>query len=391
MVSGLRKKYNEEFTEAKYEAFINDLRRSSNNTLDFRVSETPLFIGEPFLGKLVEAANSIAYEILEPRFREKWQHAMPQDLVVPNEDEHPQFLQVDLAVTKDANGELMPQLIELQGFPSLYAYQTFLGKKVKEHFDIPENYVHFFNGIGYSEYEKMLRNVIVDDADPENVILLEIDPDIQKTRIDFYLTEQMLGIKTVDIRDVVQRGNKLFYKQAGKEIPVERIYNRVIFDELLRKGIEYNFDFKADLDVKWVTHPNWFYRISKYILPLFNNKYVPDCYYLNELTEYPGDLENYVLKPLFSFAGSGVKVDVTRNMLDDITDRENYILQRKVEYEPVIETPDEKAKAEIRMMFLWEDEPVLVNNLLRTGKGKMMGVDYNKNKTWIGANIAFHR
>jgi len=223
------------------------------------------------------------------------------------------------------------------------------------------------------------------------VILLEITPDKQKTRIDFAATEELTGISTVGIREIIQRGNKLFYKKNGKEIPVERIYNRVIFDDLKRNNINYNFDFKSDLNVKWVAHPNWFFKISKYSLPLLKGEFVPSCFFLHELNEYPTDLENYVLKPLFSFAGHGVEIDLNKNILDKIEDPENYILQQKIEYAPLIKTPDEYSKVEIRMMFIWIDKPVLVNNLIRISKGKMMGVDYNKNKTWVGSSSAFHR
>jgi hypothetical protein len=232
--------------------------------------------------------------------------------------------------------------------------------------------------------------VIVGESDPENVVLLEIQPEKQKTKIDFSITESLFGITTVCISDVVQEGRNLFYKNNGKTIPIERIYNRVIFDDLKRNDTAFNFNYKDELDVKWISHPNWFFKISKYSLPLLKGRYVPECYFLNELSDYYDDLSNYVLKPLFSFAGHGVEVDLNKNILDVIKDPENYILQKKIEYAPVIKTPDENSKVEIRMMFLWDEEPLLVNNLVRMSKGKMMGVDFNKNKTWVGSTLAFH-
>jgi hypothetical protein len=99
---------------------------------------------------------------------------------------------------------------------------------------------------------------------------------------------------------------------------------------------------------------------------------------------------------LYSFAGEGVEVDVTKEMLDKITSSSNlpagqdYILQKKIEYAPLVETPDGFAKAEIRMMFIWNDKPLLVNNLVRMSKGKMMGVAFNKDKTWVGSSLAYH-
>ena len=247
-----------------------------------------------------------------------------------------------------------------------------------------------FSSLDEQGYVSELRNVIVGGTDPENVILLEIQPEKQKTKIDFSATEKLLGITTVCISDVFQEGRKLFYKNSRKTIPIERIYNRVIFDDLKRNDIAFSFNYKDELDVKWISHPNWFFKISKYSLPLLKGKYVPECYFLNELSDFSDDLSNYVLKPLFSFAGHGVEVDLNKKILDAIEDPENYILQKKIEYAPVIKTPDENSKVEIRMMFLWDEKPLLVNNLVRMSKGKMMGVDFNKNKTWVGSTLAFH-
>ena len=199
-----------------------------------------------------------------------------------------------------------------------------------------------------------------------------------------------MGITTVCISDVIQEGRKLFYKKNGERIPIERIYNRVIFDDLKRNNSAFSFNFKDELDVKWISHPNWFFKISKYSLPLLKGKYVPECYFLNELSGFSDDLSDYVLKPLFSFAGHGVEVNLNKNILDTIKDPENYILQKKIEYAPVIKTPDENSKVEIRMMYLWNEKPLLVNNLVRMSKGKMMGVDFNKNKTWVGSTLALH-
>jgi glutathionylspermidine synthase len=219
---------------------------------------------------------------------------------------------------------------------------------------------------------------------------LEIEPEKQKTRIDFAATEELLGIKEICISDVIQNDKKLFYKNESKLIQIEKIYNRVIFDELKGSNSEFSFNYKDDLDVKWVTHPNWFFKISKFSLPLLEGKYVPECYYLNDTDKISDEINNYVLKPLFSFAGHGVDIDPTEEKIRSIKNKGNYILQHKIDYAPVIETPTGNSKIEIRMMFLWDKEPVLVNNLVRMSKGKMMGVDFNKNKTWVGSSQAFH-
>ncbi len=392
MITELRKKFNAEFTQEKYEAFLKDLNTSLKYPVDFRVSETPLFLSDDLKKKLLHACNELCKQVTSNEFKVKMKDAVPSHLNIPGETHHPEFFVFDFAICRnDLTGEYYPKLIELQGFPTLYSYQYFFERKIRNHFDIPENFSSYFNGITPDKYIEMLRDVIVADADPANVILLEIEPEKQKTRIDFAATEKLLGIKEVCISDVIKHGKVLYYKKNGIEIPIERIYNRVIFDELSRTEKNFNFDLQEELNVTWAPHPNWFYKISKYSLPVLKGEFVPKCFYLRDLTSYPTDLENYVLKPLFSFAGLGVKIDVTKQMLDEINDPENYILQEKVEYAALIETPDEFAKAEIRMMFIFDKEPMLVNNLVRQSKGKMLGVDFNKNKTWVGGSTALHR
>lgn len=392
MISELRNKFNSEFTEEKYKAFVNDLNTSLKYPVDFRVSETPLFLSADLKKKLLNACDDLCKQVTNPDFIMKMKDAVPSHINIPGETDHPEFFVFDFAICKnESTGEYYPKLIELQGFPTLYSYQYFFERKIRNHFDIPENYTSYFSGITPEIYVEMLREVIVSDADPENVILLEIEPEKQKTRVDFAATEKLLGVTEVCISDVIKHGNVLCYKKNGIEIPIERIYNRVIFDELSRTERKFNFDLQEDLNVMWAPHPNWFYKMSKYSLPVLKGESVPNCFYLRDLTSYPADLDNYVLKPLFSFAGLGVKIDVTKQMLDEIKDPENYILQEKVEYAPLIETPDEFAKAEIRMMFIWKDQPILVNNLVRQSKGKMLGVDFNKNKTWVGGSTALHK
>ncbi|RZK35240.1 MAG: hypothetical protein EOO57_09515, partial [Hymenobacter sp.] len=142
-----------------------------------------------------------------------------------------------------------------------------------------------------------------------------------------------------------------------------------------------------DVDVHWVGHPNWFFRISKYTLPLVRSEFSPPSYYLDQLTEYPADLENYVLKPLFSFAGAGVRLHVTATDLAALPDKHNYLLQRRVQYEPVIEAPDGLVKCEIRLLYVWhpaDANPHLLTGLGRMSRGAMIGVAFNKDKDWVG-------
>ncbi|HET9209461.1 MAG TPA: hypothetical protein VFR03_03650, partial [Thermoanaerobaculia bacterium] len=290
---------------------------------------------------------------------------------------------------RDEEGRLVPRLIELQGFPSLYSFQWLLEWAFRETFDIPDDLSPYFDGLDEKSYIDVLRDVIVDGSDPETTVLLEIDPETQKTRGDFTCTERLVGVPTVGLSEVIERGGRLFYRRDGRELPIHRIYNRVIFDELKRKGLPDDL-FRKDLDVTWVGHPNWYFKISKWSLPFLKSQYAPPAHFLSDLPELPEDTRNYVLKPLYSFAGLGVEVGPTAERLRSIKDRENYILQRKIDYAPCVETPDVPAKVELRMMFVWKDRLRLINNLVRMSKGAMMGVDFNKDKTWIGASLAYH-
>lgn len=397
MIRDLRKGYNQSFTAEKYNSFLESLESAHGHMPTFRIAESPIFIPEDLKQKLMQACRDIQKVIKRPDFKELTKDAIKKAVLrVPDEDEHTLFLQMDFGISLDKEGRLHPQLIELQGFPSLYFFQILLSESYKKHFDIPEDLTTYPEGGNTEEYVELLKKVILGDSAPENVILLEVEPEKQNTAIDFYVTAHYLGIKILCITDLKKKGRELYYlDEEGKKVKVERIYNRVIFDELdQRDDLEREFYFKDEVDVEWVGHPNWFFRISKYILPLFDSQYVPKTYYLEDLEEYPEDLENYVLKPLYSFAGSGIQLDVTAEELDKIKDRENYILQKKVEYAPVIETPSEPAKCEIRMMMVWEkDQPEgrVVNNLVRLTKGRMVGVKFNKNKDWVGASVGFFR
>ena len=252
----------------------------------------------------------------------------------------------------------------------------------------------YLGGLDRESYITLLRSIILGNHAPENVILLELFPHQQKTRIDFYCTQDYIPIPIVCLTELKQEDKKLFYEKDGKKIEIKRIYNRIIFDELLqiKDSLGDVVDITQPLDVEWAPHPNWFYRISKFTLPLIKNPYIPETFYLNELKEVPKDLENYVLKPLFSFAGQGVIIDVTQKDLDEVEQSENWILQRKVKYADVIKTPNTPAKAEIRIFYFWRKgaaRPVAVSNLARLSKGKMIGVRYNMDKDWVGGSVSY--
>ena len=342
------------------------------------------------------ACEDIMKVINKPNFKELTQGAFfDKQQMVPNEDAHSKFIQLDFGICLDKDNNPEPKLIELQGFPSLYFFQELLGRMYRKHYgEIPENFSQHLNGLTTPQYIELLRQEIVGNTNPKQVILLEIEPEKQATAIDFYATEKILGIKVLGITNLKKKGKNLFYlDDEGKEIKVLKIYNRIIFDELnQRTDLKCEFNFKDEVDIEWIGHPNWFFRISKFTMPLLQGNYVPKSYYLDKLKAIPNDLENFVLKPLYSFAGAGVQIHVTREMIDAITDKSNYLLQEKVAYAPIIKTMDVPAKCEIRMMLLHNsktNQTQIVSNLMRLSKGEMVGVKYNKDKTWVGGSTAF--
>jgi hypothetical protein len=392
MVPALRKEFNDNFTKEKYEAFLEELYAVHPGGIEFRVAETPVFVPRDFTKKILDACESIVDIIIDPRFNKLTKNAIPKGLEVPGETGHSHFIAFDFGICINAAGEYEPQLIEMQGFPTLFAYEVLIDDIFRKHFAIPNNYSAYLGNHDRESYIKHLKEIVLGDHQPENVILLEIFPHQQKTKIDFYCTEDYTGIKPVCITELIKEGKKLFYLNDGKKTEIKRIYNRVIFDDLFQQTPEVQEKGKLlfeELDVEWVPHPSWFYRISKYTLPLIKHPYVPATFFLNEIKQLPADLENYVLKPLFSFAGQGVIIDVTKDDVEKVKDPENWILQRKVKYADVIETPDIPAKAEIRIFYFWKDgntRPVPANNLARLSKGKMIGVRYNKDKEWVGGS-----
>jgi hypothetical protein len=396
MIPSIRTAYNQAFTPQQYQDFLNGMAAEAGEAPAFKVAETPVFIPAALTASLLKACEAIVDVIVQPAFKTLTQESIPAALFVPNENDHPHFLIIDFAVCKDADGVLNPQLIELQGFPSLYTFQELMARQFREHFHIPAGVSNYFGGLQDDTYLKLLQQLIIGDHETAEVILLEVKPAEQKTRVDFYYTEKTLGIKPVCITSLIQEGKQLFYLNDGVKTRVKRIYNRVIFDDLLRQKetLGPHVDLFQDLDVEWITHPNWFYRISKYTMPFIKNEYVPESWFLHQLPAVPADLENYVLKPLFSFAGQGVVIDITPEDISRIDDPQNWILQRKVHYAPAVETPDGPAYCEIRMMYVWEDgaaRPLLVHNLARLSKSKMIGVTKDKSHTWIGGSCAFFK
>ncbi len=396
MLPDQRNSFNQNFSEHKYEQLLSELNKDFVGAVDFRVAESPVFIDAHCNKQMLDTCDYMIDTITHSDFQALTDASIPANKNVPQQTVHPHFLAFDFGICMNEKNEIVPQLIEMQGFPSLFGYQVLLDDAMRSSYEIPAPFSAYYSGLNKTSYLQKLHSVIVGNHDPKHVVLLEIKPHTQKTRIDFYATAAFTGVTIVCITEIIQEGDTLFYKNSdGEKIDIKRIYNRIIFDELdqmpseIREAGRILFE---NLNVEWAGHPNWFYRISKYTMPLLQHPNIPASYYVNELASIPEDLENYVLKPLFSFAGAGVIIDVTNNDIERLADPANWMLQKKVTYAPVIQTPTTPAKVEIRTLYLWEEgaaRPFPAINIARLSKGKMIGVRYNQNETWVGGSIAY--
>ena len=392
-----RRAYNAAFSPELYQTYLGTLERKLGCSIPFRVAETPLFIPPDLRDGLAKAANEIVAQISAPALIEKMKRAIPPHLDVPGMDALPNCLQVDFAITRGADGKLEGKVVELQAFPSLYALMVIQSEVLAECIrpipGLDQPWSLYFGGLDRAAFVARLGRAVIAGEDPESVVLLDLDPPAQKTYPDFVATKQLLDVDAVCPTTLVREGRRLFRQKDGRVVPVKRIYNRIVFDELQVKKVALPFSYTDDLDVSWCSHPNWYWTWSKYTLPYIDHPAVPRARYVSDIDTLPADMERFVLKPLFSFAGSGVKVDPTAADVDAIpaAERGQWILQEKIVYEPALPMPDGSGvKAEVRMMFLRapdEPRPQLVLNLVRLSRGKMLGVDQNKDLTWVGGSV----
>lgn len=395
MIANIRQSFNANFSQETYQNLQADLASQLGEAIDFRVAESPFFVPDILRDRLLAACNDITSTITSPAYFQHSEAAIPPHQRVPGDDAKPTMLVADFAVCLDENGDPTPQLIEMQGFPSLFAYQILLAEAYKKHYQLPSDFDAYLNGYDSTSFGQLLREMVLGQQAVENVILLEIEPEKQKTRADFWASRLLCGIEPVCISKLVREDRKLFYLRNGIKTPIKRIYNRVIFDELeQRNDLKLSFTMMEEVDVEWVCHPNWFFRMSKFSMPFFKSPFIPETHFVHQLTSVPTDLENWVLKPLYSFAGMGVNVHVKKEDILSLTQPEHYILQRKVAYAPVLEAPSAKVKVEIRMMLFWPEtaeKPIVVTNLCRLSQGELIGVRYNKDFDWVGGGSAFFR
>ncbi|MBV9156632.1 MAG: hypothetical protein JO097_10245 [Acidobacteriaceae bacterium] len=393
MIPDLRARFNEQWSPELYAQFLEHINNVTHTQVGFRCSETPVFIPKLLLDKMVRYGRELFQQLVSnPDYPTASDGAIPPHFKVPNEPDHPLFVQADFGLVRAEDGSLEPKLVEIQGFPSLYGFQPVLAKEYQRVYrlneTLDERLTTFLDELDEESYLELLRRAILQGHDPQEVVLLEIDPYEQKTLADFLATQKALGIRIASVSEVQKKGRKLYLDG----IEIKRIYNRVIVDELVRKSVQTAFQFTEDLDVEWAGHPNWFFRLSKFSLPWFRHVSVPETRFLSEVTQLPDNLDQYVLKPLYSFAGLGVTIGPSKEDIAAIpeTQRGNFILQQRMDFVPTVDTPGGMTKVEIRIMYIWEDELKPVTTIIRTGRGKMMGVDFNKDLDWVGASAGFY-
>ncbi|MFO0555286.1 MAG: hypothetical protein U0271_43320 [Polyangiaceae bacterium] len=391
--------YNATYSDALHAEFLERLEKRLGCGIPYRVAETPFFIPDALRDRLASHAREVLDQVTAPALVDKMRSAIPAKYDTAGMDAQPNCVQIDFAITQNEDGSLDGRVVELQAFPSLYAMMTVKLEVVSQlladrYPGLDRPWSVYYDGMDRASFTERFRRAVVADEDPEEVVLLDLHPETQKTLPDFAATKILIGIDAVCPTKLIKEGAKLYREKDGRRVPVRRIYNRIVFDELAKEGVTLPFSYNEDLDVTWCSHPNWYWVVSKYSLPFIDHPSVPRARTLRELgSDIPGDLENYVMKPLFSFAGAGVKVDVTREDIDAVPaeQRAEWLLQKKITYHPGIPMPSgEGVKAEVRMMFLRapdEPKPRLSLNLVRLSRGKMLGVDQNRNLTWVGGSI----
>lgn len=388
MIASLRQTFNAGWTEAQFRAMVAHLERSVGGPVEFPVSETPCFFPRSLMDTLAAAGTELIHQAMHGDAGRAAERIVPERFRGHGVEPHPTFLQVDFGLARDESGDIVPRLVELQAFPSLYAFQTALAAAFRSAFALPPGLTPYLGDLTHDAYLALIRRAIVAGHDPAEVVLMEIEPTRQKTWPDFVMTERLWGVQPVDTAEVIKDGRHLLYRRSGRATRIRRIYNRVIPDELMRKRISLPFDYRDHLDVEWTGHPEWYFRVSKFSIPWLRHPSVPRTWFLHEVETLPLPREQLLLKPLFSFAGGGIIFAPTDAQLAAIpsADRDQFILQERVSFAPVIDTPHGPTQAEVRMMYVWVDELRAVLPLIRMGRGKMMGVDHNKGLRWVGAS-----
>ncbi len=410
MIPSLRSDFNARFRPEAYRNLRHSLDAIARTHVAFPIAETPCFFPEDLLEEMARIGADLTLRLVnDPAYLARSLAAIPERWRCADQNTHPHFLTADFGLVRNADGALAPKLVELQAFPSVFGFQFAACEEYRIAFALDPSLQYLFGGLDQSAYWKLLARAIVAGHDPESVVLIDVDPANQKTLPDFHITADRLGIPIVDIADLQPidapskspgQLRRLAYPSGKKLVPIRRIYNRAIVDELLRRQVSLQFDYRESFDVEWAGHPNWYFHVSKFSIPFLDHPAVPRAFFLDQLYRnaelrdlFKANRDDWILKPLFSFAGQGIRFAPADADLAAIpaAQRSSYILQQRVTFVPVIDTPFGLTQAEIRILYVWPDRAALtpLTSLVRLGRGQMMGVDHNQGQAWVGASAAF--
>jgi hypothetical protein len=422
VIPELRHDFNHRFRPEVFRSMLDGLDAVARTHVGFPVAETPCFFPQSLLDEMARIGIDLTLQLVcDPKYLARSLAAIPEPWRAASQTDHPHFLTADFGLVREEDGRLAPRLVEMQAFPSVFGFQWALSEAYRSAFSLDGSLRYLLGGLDEAGFWKLLGSTIVAGHDPETVVLIDVDPAGQKTLPDFHITADRLGIKIVDIADVqpvsataTSRGRRLrslAYRKAGRLYPIRRIYNRAIVDELVGKQIRLRFDYREAFDVEWAGHPNWYFHVSKFSLPWLHHPAVPPAVFLDDWfrppagenlpnlrDRLPEDRNRLILKPLYSFAGQGIVFAPTDEQLAAIPldRRADYLLQERVTFVPVIDTPVGPTQAEVRILYVWPDETGPVGgkltpliSLVRLGRGLMMGVDHNREQSWVGASAAF--
>jgi hypothetical protein len=411
VIPELRHDFNARFRPETFRTMLHSLDAVSRTHIAFPIAETPCFFPKPLLDEMAGIGGELTHRLVgDAAYLQRSLAAIPEEWRAADQDAHPHFLTADFGLVREGDGRLTPRLVEMQAFPSIFGFQWVLAEAYRAAFGLPAAQRCLMDGLDESGYWKLLERVIVAGHDPDTVVLADVEPAKQKTLPDFHVTADRLGIRIVDIAEIEPedrvdsrtggstRRPRLCYRNGRKLVPIHRIYNRAIADELVRKQIRLRFDYRESFDVEWAGHPNWYFHVSKFSLPWLEHPAVPPAVFLDDWfrgrhrDRLPEDRSRWILKPLYSFAGQGIQFAPTDEQLAAVpaAQRGQYLLQERVSFAPVIETPAGPTLAEVRILYVWPDRGRLTPliSLVRLGRGKMMGVDHNQGQSWVGASAA---